>query len=67
MAQIYAALSYYHDHQKAIDDEIQRTLAEYRAARAAAPESAVSKKLRDMALGTWEGGLVIRFLDLSDG
>ena len=46
LAQIYAALSYYHDHKKELDDLIERQYQEAQSLRAQAGESRVVKKLR---------------------
>lgn len=46
LAQIHAALSYYYDHQDALDAEIARHLEEYDSARAEALNSPVRQKLR---------------------
>jgi uncharacterized protein (DUF433 family) len=49
LAQIYAALSYYHDYQAEIDAQIARDLAEVQTLRDQAGESPAHQKLR--ALG----------------
>jgi len=46
LAQIYAALSYYHDHQEAFDKEIQRQLAEIDALVSRREDSPARKRLR---------------------
>jgi uncharacterized protein (DUF433 family) len=46
LAQIYAALSYYHDHQDAIDAEIQHQLESSDALASAAPDSPARRRLR---------------------
>ncbi|MBI3412426.1 MAG: DUF433 domain-containing protein [Planctomycetes bacterium] len=46
MAQIYAALSYYHDHQAEFDAEFERELEEYEKLRAANLDSPLRQKLR---------------------
>jgi uncharacterized protein (DUF433 family) len=46
LAQIHAALSYYHDHQARFDAEIQRQLAEVEAMTAKAGDSPLRKRLR---------------------
>jgi uncharacterized protein (DUF433 family) len=48
MAQIYAALSYYYDHQEEFDAEIERQLQEYDALRATVEDSPIRKRLRAM-------------------
>ncbi len=46
LAQIYAALSYYHDHQPELDAEIERGLDKYEALARAAQDSPLRKRLR---------------------
>ena len=46
LAQIYAALSYYHDHQAEIDAEIQRQVQQADALRAANLNSPVRQRFR---------------------
>lgn len=46
LAQVYAALSYYHDHQVEFDAEIQRQLEEVDALAAQADDSPVRRRLR---------------------
>ena len=46
LGQIYAALSYYHDHQNEFDAEIHRQLEEVDALAAQAADSPVRKRLR---------------------
>jgi uncharacterized protein (DUF433 family) len=46
LAQIHAALSYYHDHQAHFDAEIERQLAEVEAMAAKAGDSPLRKRLR---------------------
>ncbi|HEY8747024.1 MAG TPA: DUF433 domain-containing protein [Tepidisphaeraceae bacterium] len=48
LAQIHAALSYYYDHQAAVDAEIERIDREYREHRAAAPETPLQKRIRGL-------------------
>lgn len=50
LAQIYAAFSYYYDHQPEIDAEIDQRDRELERLRAAQPESPGRKKLRDLGL-----------------
>jgi uncharacterized protein (DUF433 family) len=51
MAQIYAALSWYHDHKAEYDAEIERQLREFDAAREAQQKtSPIVKKLKEMGL-----------------
>lgn len=47
LAQIYAALSYYHDHQSEFDVEIERQLKEVDSLAAKAGETPARKRLRD--------------------
>src|SRR5215210_3028726 len=47
LAQIYAALSYYHDHRAVFDAEIQGQLQEAEALRNAAGESPFRRRLRE--------------------
>jgi uncharacterized protein (DUF433 family) len=47
LAQIHAALAYYYDHQKEIDEEIERQAQEYENLRAQALDSPGRKRLRD--------------------
>jgi len=46
LAQIHAALSYYYDHQSAIDQEIERLDRETEEHRRNAPETPLAKRLR---------------------
>ncbi len=46
LAQIYAALSYYHDHQTELDAEIQRQLDEVDTLAAASADSPARRRLR---------------------
>jgi uncharacterized protein (DUF433 family) len=50
LAQIYAAFSYYYDHQQEIDAEIDRREQEMERLQAAQPESLGRTKLRDLRL-----------------
>jgi uncharacterized protein (DUF433 family) len=50
LAQIYAALAYYYDHQSQIDDEIRRDTEEYLAEKAAAIPTPGREKLRKLGL-----------------
>jgi len=50
LAQIYAAFSYYYDHQPEIDAEIDQRDREMERLQAAQPESPGRKKLRDLGL-----------------
>jgi uncharacterized protein (DUF433 family) len=45
LAQIHAALSYYHDHQMELDAEIQRQLADVEILKTQAGESPIHKQL----------------------
>ena len=47
LAQIYAALSHYHDHQAEFDVEIERQLKEVDALAAEAGDSPARKRLRE--------------------
>jgi uncharacterized protein (DUF433 family) len=47
LAQIHAALSYYHDHQSELDAEIQRQLAEVESLKNQAGESPIHKRLKE--------------------
>jgi hypothetical protein len=46
LAQIHAALSYYYDNQPALDEEIDRQVADYDQRRAASSDSPVRRRLR---------------------
>jgi uncharacterized protein (DUF433 family) len=46
LADVYAALAYYYDHQSDIDAQIEQDQKDYEALRAAAGESAVVHRLR---------------------
>jgi len=48
LAQIHAALGYYHDHKVEMDGEIQRSAQKVEQLRATAGESPLRKRLRDM-------------------
>jgi uncharacterized protein (DUF433 family) len=48
LAQIHAALGYYHDHKSEMDTEIQRSAKEVERRRAQAGESPIRKRLREM-------------------
>ena len=48
LAQIHAALSYYHDHQGELDAIIQRQLAEVESLKNQAGESPIHKRLKEM-------------------
>jgi hypothetical protein len=50
VAQIYAAMTWYYDHQVEMDADIERGLQEYRALRDAAGESPGRRQLREKAL-----------------
>ena len=47
LAQIYAALSYYHDHESEFGEEIDRSLRQADALAAKAGDSPARKRLRD--------------------
>jgi uncharacterized protein (DUF433 family) len=48
LAQIHAALSYYHDHRAELDAEIQRQLDEVESLTKEAGESPIHKRLKDL-------------------
>jgi uncharacterized protein (DUF433 family) len=48
LAQIYAALSYYYDHQADFDDEIRRQVQRFDAMHAQAGESPFRRRMRDL-------------------
>ena len=48
LAQIHAALSYYHDHQADLDAQIQCQLAEVETLKTQAGESPIHKRLKEM-------------------
>lgn len=48
LAQVYAALAYYYDHQQAFDAEMDRLLREFEQRRAAALESPGRQRLRTL-------------------
>ena len=48
LAQIYAALSYYHDHQAELDAEIERQVQRVEALAAQASDSPLRRRLRAM-------------------
>src|SRR3954452_24461497 len=50
LAQIYAALAHYYDHQAAFDAEIAQQVREVQELREKAGESPVHKRLREMGL-----------------
>jgi uncharacterized protein (DUF433 family) len=50
LAQIYAALAYYYDHQAEFDAQMARDTQEVEALRAQAGESPVAKRLREAGL-----------------
>jgi uncharacterized protein (DUF433 family) len=50
LAQIHAALSYYFDHQDALDAEIEQQLRELDRLREAQEESAIKVRLREAGL-----------------
>jgi uncharacterized protein (DUF433 family) len=47
LAQIYAALSYYHDHREEIDREVERQVQRAEEGAASVGESPVRRRLRD--------------------
>jgi uncharacterized protein (DUF433 family) len=48
LSQIYAALAYYHDHQKEMDAQIERGAREYERLKAEAGESPLQKRLKQL-------------------
>lgn len=46
LAEVHAALTYYHDHRDEIDQEIETEAAEVERLRQSAPESPLLKRLR---------------------
>ena len=46
LAEVYAALTYYHDHRDEIDREIETEAAEVEQLRRTSPESPLLKRLR---------------------
>jgi len=48
LAQIHAALGYYYDHQKQMDDHLQRSLLDVERRRAESGESPIRKRLREI-------------------
>lgn len=48
LSQVYAALSYYHDHKAELDATINRQLEEVEELRKQAGESPVARRLREM-------------------
>lgn len=49
LAQIYAALAYYHDHRASMDAEIQDSLESANAAARLAADSPLARRLRGLA------------------
>ena len=49
LAQIHAALAYYHDHQTQLDKEIERDWEEVNATAAKAADSPLQKRLRELS------------------
>ena len=48
LSQIYAALAYYHDHQAAMDTQIERGAREYERLKSQAGETPLHKRLKDL-------------------
>jgi uncharacterized protein (DUF433 family) len=48
LAQIHAALGYYHDHKTEIDDQLERSLENAERRHAESSESPVRKRLREI-------------------
>lgn len=48
LAQIYAALAYYHDHQSELDAQIERSAREYERLRSESGETPLEKRLKRM-------------------
>src|SRR5438132_1432990 len=51
LAQIYSALAYYHDHQREIDDAIERSIAKSEQIRKDVGESPIRIKLKSAKSG----------------
>jgi uncharacterized protein (DUF433 family) len=49
LSQIYAALSYYHDHQTEMDAQIERSAREYERLKSQAGETPLQKRLKELA------------------
>ncbi len=47
LSQIYAALAYYHDHQKDMDIQIERSAREYERLKSQAGETPLQKRLKE--------------------
>ncbi len=48
LAEVHAALAYYHDHQEEIDREIEAEWAEFQRMRRSTSESSLFKRLRSL-------------------
>jgi uncharacterized protein (DUF433 family) len=48
LSQIYAALAYYHDHQKDMDVQIERSACEYERLKSQAGETPLQKRLKEL-------------------
>ena len=48
LSQIYAALAYYHDHQKEMDAHIERGAREYERLKSQAGETPLQKRLKEL-------------------
>jgi len=48
LSQIYAALGYYHDHQKEMDAQIDRGAREYQQLKAQAAETPLAKRINEL-------------------
>ena len=48
LAQIHAALAYYHDNQATMDEEIERQVEQYESLLRASGDSPVRRKLRQL-------------------
>jgi uncharacterized protein (DUF433 family) len=48
LSQIYAALAYYHDHQKEMDVEIEQGAREYERLKSQSGETPLEKRLKDL-------------------
>ena len=46
LAQIYAAMAFYHDHQREMDGEIERGVREYERLKSQAGETPLQKRLK---------------------
>ena len=56
LAEVHAALTYYHDHQVEVDHEIESEWQEYERLRSANPESPLLKRLRALKAQSQRAG-----------